>query len=96
MPCSELSREATGMLAWIFWFNKLLFARTAEYGSRTLAHAASQGPETHGKYLSGCKVAERGGIAAAADVREVQQRVWKEICEKLERIKPDILNGLAS
>ena len=96
MPCSELSREATGLLAWIFWFNKLLFARTAEYGSRTLAHAASQGPETHGKYLSGCTVAERGGIAAAADVREVQQRVWKEICEKLERIKPDILNGLAS
>ena len=96
MPCSELSREATGMLAWIFWFNKLLFARTAEYGSRTLAHAASQGPETHGKYLSGCTVAGRGGIAAAEDAREVQQRVWKEISEKLERIKPGIMSGLVS
>lgn len=94
MPCSELSREATGIVAWIFWFNKLLFARTAEYGSRTLADAASRGPETHGKYLSNCAIAERGGIAAAADAKEVQERVWKEITEKLERIKPGILQGL--
>ena len=84
------------MVAWIFWFNKLLFARTAEYGSRTLAHAAIQGPETHGKYLSGCTVAARGGIAGAEDAREVQQRVWKEIGEKLEHIKPGILEGLVS
>ena len=92
--CSELSREATGIVAWVFWFDKLLFARTAEYGSRTLADAASRGPETHGKYLSGCAIAERGGIAAAADAEEVQERVWKEICEKLERINPGILQGL--
>jgi hypothetical protein len=94
MSRSELSREATGMLAWIFWFSKLLFARTTECGSRTLVHAASQGPETHGKHLDGCKVAKRGGIAAAADVEEVQKRVWKEISEKLESIRPGILDGL--
>lgn len=94
MPSSELSREATGLLAWTFWFSKLLFARTTEYGSRTLVHAISQGPETHGKYLSGCAIANRGGVAAAADVEEVQGRVWKEIIEKLERIRPGISKGL--
>jgi hypothetical protein len=82
------------MVAWIFWFSKLLFARTTEYGSRTLVHAASQGPETHGRYLSGCAVANRGGIAAAADVKEIQERVWREISEKLERIRPGISEGL--
>ena len=93
MPCSELSREATGILAWIFWFSKLLFARTTEYGSRTLVHAISQGPGTHGKHLSSCAIGKRGGIVTAADGQEVQERVWKEITEKLERIKPDILKG---
>lgn len=94
MLCSELSREATGLVAWIFWFNKLLFARTTEYGSRTLVHAVSQGRETHGKHLSSCVVAERGGVVTAADGKEVQERVWREITKKLERIKPGILQGL--
>lgn len=96
MSCSELSREATGLLAWTFWFSKLLFARTTEYGSRTLVHAIRQGPETHGKHLSSCAIAKRGGIAAAADAEEVEERVWKEISEKLECIRPDILDGLES
>ena len=96
MSCGELSREATGLLAWTFWLSKLLFARTTEYGSRTLVHAISQGPETHGKHLSSCAIANRGGIAAAADADEVEERVWKEICEKLESIKPGILDGLQS
>lgn len=94
MFCSELSREATGMLAWIFWFSKLLFARTTECGSRTLVHAVCQGPETHGKHLSSCAIGKRGGIVTAADGEEVQERVWKEITEKLESIKPGILKGL--
>jgi hypothetical protein len=92
--CSELSRETIGTLAWIFWINKLLFARTAEYGSRTLVHAACQGPETHGCYLSGCAVSERGGVVVAADGKEVQERVWREVSEKLQKIKPGILEGL--
>jgi hypothetical protein len=81
-------------LAWTFWFSKLLFARTTEYGSRTLVHAISQGPETHGEYLSSCAIAKRGGIAAAADGQVVQERMWKEITEKLERLRPGIMRGL--
>lgn len=93
-PHSELSRETTGLIALIFWVNKLLFARTSEYGSRTLVHAASQGLDSHGCYLSGCAISERGGIVTAADGKEVQERVWKEVSEKLEKVKPGILEAL--
>jgi hypothetical protein len=44
--------------------------------------------------LSSCAVAERGGVVTATDGKEVQERVWREITEKLERIKPGILQGL--
>jgi hypothetical protein len=42
----------------------------------------------------GCAVSERGGVVVAADGKEVQERVWKEVSEKLEKIKPGILAGL--
>ena len=35
---------------------KVLFARTAEAGSRTLVFAAQGGQETHGQYVSNCRV----------------------------------------
>jgi hypothetical protein len=92
--CSELAREATGMAAWIFWFNKLLFARSTEYGSRTLVHAASQGAESHGQYFSDCAVAERGGLTEGEEGAILQERVWKEVSEQLEKIKPGVLGSL--
>lgn len=90
----ELAREVTGTLAWIFWFNKLLFARTTEYGSRTLVHAVSQGPESHGQYFSDCAVAERGGLVKSEEGAILQERVWKEVGEQLEKIKPGVLGNL--
>jgi hypothetical protein len=30
----------------------------------------------------------------AADGKEVQERVWREVSEKLQKIKPGILEGL--
>jgi hypothetical protein len=92
--CSELAREATGIVGWMFWFNKLLFARSTEYGSRTLVHAASQGPESHGQYFSDCAVAERGGLVKGEDRAVLQERVWKEVSEQLEKIKPGIMENL--
>jgi hypothetical protein len=44
--------------------------------------------------LSGCAVSERGGVVVATDGKEVQERVWKEVSEKLEKVKPGILEGL--
>jgi len=66
---------------------KKLVARTTEQGSRTLVHAGSQGADTHGKYLSHCKVHATEGWAAGAGSKELQDRVWKELTERLEAIQ---------
>lgn len=39
-------------------FGRRFIARDAEVGSRTLVHAAEGAPETHGQYLSDCKLGE--------------------------------------
>ena len=49
---SELAREAS----WIVHALRAIFARTAEAGSRTLVFAAQAGQETHGQYVSNCRV----------------------------------------
>lgn len=49
---SELAREAS----WIIHAVRAIFARTTEAGSRTLVYAAQGGQETHGQYVSNCRV----------------------------------------
>lgn len=51
---SELGREAGLGLK----IAKFFLARTTEAGSRTLVSAASAGTESHGQYLSSCRVAQ--------------------------------------
>lgn len=75
---------------WALFFIKLLLARSTEYGSRTLVHAASQGLETHGQYLSDCKVAPPSALVLSDVGKETQDRVWDELMKKLEAIKPGV------
>lgn len=49
---SELAREGP----WVLHVLKTLLARTTEAGSRTLVYAAQGGQETHGQYVSNCRV----------------------------------------
>lgn len=51
---SELGRD----LGWGLYLLKLAFARTTEQGSRTLVNAAEAGMESHGQYMSNCRVSE--------------------------------------
>lgn len=37
-------------------FFRFLIARTAEMGSRTILHAMNAGKESHGSYVSDCKI----------------------------------------
>ncbi|KAK9384497.1 hypothetical protein V1515DRAFT_647121 [Lipomyces mesembrius] len=57
-------------------------------GSSTLIHAVTQGAKSHGQYLADCK------IDAPAPVRDgnkdVQDRIWRELKEKLEAIQPGV------
>jgi hypothetical protein len=68
--------------------------RTPEAGSRTLVHPASAGPESHGKFMSDCKVAEPSPFVRSEDGIIVQTRFWDELTKKLEAIKPGVTKNL--
>ena len=88
---SELMREMTNPLITLM---KKLFCRTTEAGSRTLVHAGIAGPETHGKYMSDCKVKPCAPLVEGKEGTEMQRRVWNELAAKLEEIQPGILKVL--
>lgn len=87
---SELSRDS-GFILEIF---KFFLARTTEAGSRTLVNAAEQGPETHGMYLSDCKVKRPAPFVLGEEGQKAQKNVWAELKTKLEKIQPGVTNNL--
>jgi NAD(P)-dependent dehydrogenase (short-subunit alcohol dehydrogenase family) len=87
---SELGRDM-GLMFTLF---KLVVARSTELGSRTLVDAAMKGPESHGMYCSDCRVALPSEFVLSEKGWEVQQRVWTELKEKLERIRPGITSNM--
>lgn len=84
-------------VGWDLWLLKLFLARSTEVGSRTLVHAAAAGRETHGKYLSDATIADAEGLSAfvrSEDGAKAQEKVWRELSEKLERIRPGIMGTI--
>lgn len=53
---TDISRNAEGSTYWGMKIMRALLAWTAEEGSRTLVHAASLGRESHGIYISRCRI----------------------------------------
>ena len=88
---SELLREMTNPMITLM---KKLFCRTTEVGSRTLVHAGVAGPETHGQYLSDCKVTPCAPLVEGKQGAEMQRRAWEELAAKLEEIEPGVLKVL--
>ncbi|KAK3370059.1 putative short-chain dehydrogenase [Podospora didyma] len=83
---SGLARDFSGGVGnWLFM---TVVARSTEVGSRTLVHAAAQGPESHGCYLSGCQIEEPSPVITGPGGKELQERVWKELVTQLEAIQP--------
>jgi len=87
---SELMRE---MRLPFLMVRYLLNARSTEVGSRTLVSAASMGHESHGEYLSDCKIWSPAKLMRSPLGKEMQVRVWKDLSEKLESIQPGILDN---
>ncbi|KAK8076790.1 Short chain dehydrogenase sol3 [Apiospora phragmitis] len=85
---SGLAREAKGVQALAFGVMKTVLARTTEQGSRTIFHAATQGPETHGQYMNDCKIGEPSETVTTG--KELQDRLWEELMVKLEKIQPGV------
>ncbi|KAF1936221.1 NAD(P)-binding protein [Clathrospora elynae] len=83
---SEFGREGPGFLA----IMRFLLARTTEVGARTLVHAASQGVESHGKYLSDAQITEPSVYVRSEEGKKDQERVWKELTKKLEGISEGV------
>ena len=67
-----------------------LMGRTGEAGARTLVHAASAGKETHGKYLSECKVKFESNFVRSKAGRQIQDKVGVDLREVLEGIEPGV------
>ena len=88
---SELARNA----GWTLWLMKLLLARTTEVGSRTLVHASGAGWESHGEYESDSHVVEVGPWVRSDEGKEAQAKVWQQLQQELEKIRPGIMANLA-
>ncbi|KAK3934800.1 putative short-chain dehydrogenase [Diplogelasinospora grovesii] len=87
---SELARDYP---TWGFFLMKLFLARSTEAGSRTLVHAATQGAESHGQYLSEYRVREPAPFVTSPEGKVAQDRVWSELVKKLEAIKPGVTSN---
>lgn len=69
---------------------KFLLARSTAYGSRTLVHAGTAGAETHGQFLSECAVEKPSDYVLSSEGYAMQDRVFRELTQKLEGIKPGV------
>lgn len=68
-----------------------VFARSTPVGARTLVLGASAGPESHGKFISDGMINEPDLGLAGGDVgAQLQERVWAELREKMEAIRPGV------
>jgi retinol dehydrogenase-12 len=88
---SSLMRDV-GFAQYIAKF--VMGARTTEVGSRTLVNAASFSPDSHGQYLSDCKIEETAPFVNSEEGKMEQKRVWTELVTVLEKIQPGIMKNL--
>lgn len=88
---TELARNTHGFQYLIMMIQYKLIARSVEVGARTLVHAAGAGPETHGKFLSGCEEYISPVDAKLwGNEEELQKRIWSEVLMKLEKVSPGV------
>ncbi|GFF66927.1 retinol dehydrogenase 12 [Aspergillus lentulus] len=91
---SELDRDIKGLTGYMLRIAKALIARTTEVGGRTLVHSAAAGFESHGQYMSECKVKEPSKFVRSKEGAIAQQRVHEELLEILEKIQPGITSNI--
>jgi NAD(P)-dependent dehydrogenase (short-subunit alcohol dehydrogenase family) len=89
---SQLARDLGIRLALM----KMVLARSTEVGSRTLVAGAAAGDESHGAYMTDGKV-DNGALSdfvRSEEGKRVQEKVWGELREILERIEPGVTSNL--
>lgn len=91
---SELMRHAVFPLNFLAWIGKKLIARTTEMGSRTLVEAARASEESHGAYMTDCKVGVVSSWVRSDKGAETQKRVYEELLGILEGIEPGVTKNI--
>lgn len=67
-----------------------LIGRTGEVGARTLTSAIAAGSDSHGCYMSECRVKPAGVWVRSQEGQAVQKKIWNELVDTLEDISPGI------
>ncbi|KAL4879251.1 hypothetical protein BJY04DRAFT_220368 [Aspergillus karnatakaensis] len=96
-PCfckTGLPREASGPFKVLFKLFEVLFARTAEEGSRLVVQAASATKESHGKYFRAAGLRDYEPFMTSAEGVEGREYIWECLGRKLEEVQPGALGGL--
>jgi NAD(P)-dependent dehydrogenase (short-subunit alcohol dehydrogenase family) len=84
---SGLARELDSIGFRLF---KLVIARSTEAGGRTVVHGGMAGVESHGKFMEDCVVEEPTALVTGN--KDVQDRLWVELVDKLKKIRPDVMD----
>ncbi|KAG6835245.1 hypothetical protein H0H93_003570 [Arthromyces matolae] len=95
---SELAREVSGIQAIMMWTMKVFLARTPEQGARQLVYAALGGQtgdgeveeKLRGAYVSTANVEEPSDFVIGEEGKVVQEKLWKEVVEILEKVDPRV------
>ncbi len=106
---TEVMRHASSTFHFFFKPYRKLVGRSTEEGARTLLYAAAGGHDTHGQYLSDCKVAMQvsylsavGSVQANCNLRSPSEfvrsteglEVQKRIWNELTEKLEDIAPGI--
>ncbi|KAG6835246.1 hypothetical protein H0H93_003571, partial [Arthromyces matolae] len=95
---SELTRDVGGIPAVILWIMRAILARTPEQGARQLVYAALAGKIENGEveekfrgaYMSAAKVEEPSDFVIGEEGKVVQEKLWKEVLDILEKVDPKV------
>lgn len=93
---SSSTNNLPGVLYYVMRVMKFLLAKSAEEGSMALVCGTAAGPETHGEYMSECKIKPPAPLVLSKDGEVAQQRVWGELVKKLELISPGISRNITA
>lgn len=63
-------------------------------GSRTLVAAACAGEESHGQYMTDCKVGEVSPWVTSEKGKVTQERVYEQLMGVLDGIEPGIRKNI--
>ena len=87
---TELFRNAPWIVQAILAGFMKLVGRSAEMGARATVAAAVAGPEMHGVFMQHCQAGEFPKIMDGLEGEKLEEKVWGEMMEILEGIRPGV------